>query len=162
MILRNEDLQPFFSPYLQGGYKRDVLLLSVAELTPPYIDARLDVAQCFTPADGEFHLTVPLAFIWIAQLGIIYGCLDNGLSTKEGEVYLRKIELTCKQPIKKTRDIFFHLEITGKKKVPNGVFYRGNIDIEHQSFVGFASFVLPLESHSPENQRNGRDQVQRS
>ena len=151
MILQGTDLQPFFSSYLQGGYKQDNLSLLSVEFAPPCIDGYIDVVQCFMPGDGKFHLTVPLAFICIAQLGIIYGCFDNKLSKKGSEIYLREIELKCKRPIGKMQGILFRLEVIGKKIVPDGIFYKGRIDIEDKSFVGFASFILPLTTSVPDN-----------
>lgn len=136
-------LAPYLSPYLQGGYKQDSLALNHVEVDAAGIRGSLDVRECFMPLTGEFHLTVPLAFIWVAQLGIIYGCVTSGLREKPGEIFLREINMTCKRPVTKMRDINFSLRLIRKLRTPGGMFYRGSLDIENKSFTGVSSFVLP-------------------
>jgi hypothetical protein len=145
IFMSPEELSPYFSPYLQGGYRTDLMSLDSVEIDHDSIRGRLTVQEHYLPSSGEFHLTVPLAFVWIAQLGIIFACIDNGLAKKEKEIYLREITLTCKRPVMKTSDLSFRLQVVRKMRVANGVFYRGCVDIEDNSFVGAASFALPLE-----------------
>lgn len=145
--LAARQIAPYLSPYLQGGYKQDSLVLNYVEVDAAGIRGSLDVRECFMPQTGEFHLTVPLAFIWVAQLGIIYGCVTNGLREKPGEIFLREINMTCKRPVTKMQDINVSLSVLRKMRTQGGMFYRGSIDIENKSFIGVSTFVLPLPGH---------------
>jgi hypothetical protein len=144
LTLTAPQLSPYLSGYLQSGYKKDTLTYDVVEITGDVIGASISISDYYLPDDGEFHFTVTLAFVAIAQLGIVFGCLDNNLPKKASEIYLREVALKCRRPIKKTTGIEVQLALVGKKPVTNGVYYNGEIDIERKSFVGSASFVLPL------------------
>jgi hypothetical protein len=141
------DLMPFYSNYLQGGYKEDVLELEFVEVLGQSITGYLSVKECFIPGDGQFHLTVPLVFVWIAQLGIIHGCIENELPRKEGEIYLREIQIKCRRPVNKTKGIKITLTTTKRKHVPEGIFYYGIIDVDDKAFVGYGSYILPIKTY---------------
>lgn len=138
------ELKPFLSSYLTGGWKQDELALKAVFVEEERIHAQLSVVDYFMPGDGVFHFTVPLAFIWIAQLGIIYACFDNRLKEKSGEVYLREITMRCPKRITRTDSIQMDLKLVSKKRYDNMVYYTGAIDIEEGSFIGEAKFVFPL------------------
>jgi hypothetical protein len=145
MILTSRELAPYYSNYLQGGYREDVLQLDYTEIIKDSITGYLSVKQCFLPTDGEFHLTVPLTFIWIAQLGIIFGCVENNLPQKQGEIYLREIQIKCYQPVNKKEGIKITLSKVKSVLLPNGIFYKGIVDVENKAFVGYGTYILPVK-----------------
>jgi len=145
MKLTIEEVQPYLSEYLSGGYKQDDLVLQSIEVEPRRITGILRVTSYFMPSDGIFHFTAPLAFVWIAQLAIIYTCWEHNLDKKPGEIYLREIYLQTRRMINKTSDISVTLTLTKKRYLDdNRVYYIGDIDIDNGSFVGEGKFISPL------------------
>ena len=151
MQLSRGQLEPFLSPYLSGGWRQDEVVLNNVVFEPARITGWLDVEAHFMPGDGAFHLTVPIAFLWTAQLAIIYACLEHGLSEKPGEVYLRGIELQCRGRISDTKDIPISLALRSRRYLKEGVYYVGGIDIGQGAFVGEGKFVIPM----PKEHRKG-------
>lgn len=138
-------IEPFLSQYLLDGWKQDKLVLKSVQISPGIITGKLDVVEHFMPGDGVFHFTAPLAFIWIAQLAIVYTCWEHELETKPGEVYLREIQLETRKMINKLDDIQVSLRVLKKRYIgPEQVYYIGEIDIENGSFVGIGKFICPL------------------
>lgn len=144
MQLTSEQIAPYLSGYLMGGWREDELRLASVEVERDRITGSIDAVRHFAAGDGEFHLTVPQAFIWVAQLGIIHGCWDNQLTKKPGEIYLREIGLQCRSPVRSPRGIEVTINITARRKVPGGCFYQGTLAIDGEAFVGEAKYVLPL------------------
>jgi len=118
--LSHDQVEPYLSPYLMGGWRRDDLVLESVDVEPGRIGAVVRVAECFLPSDGVFHLTVPSVFIWVAQLAIIYGCWEQKLSKKPGEIYIRDIHLKCRSPVTSTEAIEFAITDISKRPVPEG------------------------------------------
>ncbi|MGD9723615.1 MAG: hypothetical protein AB7O59_19940 [Pirellulales bacterium] len=148
--LHPHDYEPFLSPYLMGGWRQDELVLDELHVEPGLIRGVVHVASCFWPGDGQFHLTVPVAFIWIAQLAIIYGCWERKLPKKAVEIYVREIQLKCKRPVRSVDAIELVLTLASRRLISEGVFYSGDISIDGDAFVGTASFVLPLAEQQGE------------
>lgn len=144
MTLEPDDIKPFLSPYLIDGWKKDNISITKIDYEEGKISCLLNVNEYFTPADGEFHFTVPLAFIFIAQLGIIYGCLENGLPKKPGEIFLREINLQCRTIISKKQDIQIEIKLASKTKVQGGIYYIGVINIENGAMSGIGKYILPI------------------
>ncbi|MCB0279433.1 MAG: hypothetical protein KDD94_08025 [Calditrichaeota bacterium] len=145
MKLKLEQLRPYLSVYLSDGYRQDELALDAVEVEQGKISANLKVINYFMPGDGRFHFTAPLAFIWVAQLAIIYTCWEHDLSEKPGEIYLREIHLQTRKMINKTENISLILKVTKKRYLVNGtVYYTGSIDIDNGAFWGEGKFVSPL------------------
>lgn len=144
-VLSAKDIEPFLSPYLMGGWRKDNVSIKSVILGNGKIKATLKVDHYFNPADGVFHFTVPLAFLFIAQLGIIYGCIDNGLSEKRGEIFLREIDIQCRKVINKVDDLNIELLLTSKTVVRNGIYYIGEINIEENSMIGTGKYILPIK-----------------
>jgi len=142
--LAAEQIQPFLSPYLMAGWRKDCFALDSVDVEPGYIRGVIHAAEYYESAEGEFHLTVPSVFIWVAQLAIIYGCWDQKLSKKPGEIYVRDIRLKCKRAITSPKQLEFVLLLASKRNVPEGVFYSGTISVDRDAFVGDGRFVLPL------------------
>ncbi len=144
MQLTSEQITPYLSGYLMGGWREDELRLVSVEVERDRITGVVDVARSFAAGDGQFHLTVPQAFIWVAQLGIIHGCWDHRLAKKPGEIYLREIGLQCRSPVRSPQGIEVTINITARRNVPGGCFYQGTLAIGGEAFVGEAKYVLPL------------------
>src|SRR5262245_41101312 len=144
MQLTSRELEPFLSGYLLEGWREDELKLVTVEVERDSIRGTLDVIRNFQPGDGAFHLSVPQAFLWIAQLGIIHGCWDHQLAEKPGEIYLREINLQCRSKINKTRSIAVAITVPVRRRVSGGCYYHGAISIENDAFVGLAKYILPL------------------
>ena len=142
--LTASEIEPMLSAYLSGGWRDDDLQLKSVDLEPDSITALLRVKRFFIPGDGRFHLSVPQAFIWIAQLALIHGCWDNHLDRKPGEIWIRSITLECKRPISNVEEISLQLKSTSKRLVKGGVFYSGVISVDHGAFVGSGRYVFPL------------------
>ena len=146
MQLTSAEIAPYLSAYLTGGWREDELQLVSVDVERDRITGVVNVLRSFGAGDGQFHLTVPQAFIWVAQLGIIHGCWDHQLSQKPGEIYLREIGLQCRAPVRHPREIEVTINITARRSVPGGCFYQGTLAIGGAAFVGEAKYVLPLET----------------
>ena len=147
--LNTQQQQALMSDYLQTGWKQEVMEFSSVQLESGYIKGLIDVKHFQMPGDGEFHFSAQSAMIWISQLGIIYGCWDNQLATKAGEVYLRDIDLKFKRTINKTEQVSFegYFPKHCKKKLSDDlVYYKdAKIIVESGAFIGHASFMVPLK-----------------
>jgi hypothetical protein len=142
--LSHDQIEPYLSAYLTGGWRKDEFILDSVEVEQGRIRGLVRAVEYFLPSDGAFHLTAPSVFIWVAQLAIIYGCWEQKLPKKPGEIYVRDIHLKCKRPVRSTSGIEFVLTLLSKRQVPEGVFYAGSISVDQEAFVGEGTFVLPL------------------
>jgi hypothetical protein len=145
VVLDEAAIAPFRSPYLNGGYREDEILPTEIRLGDGWAAGHYCVKQCFIPSDGQFHLTVPLAFVAFAQLAIVYAHVDQGYTEKKAEIFLRELHLRCMKPIHETEDVSIELRLTSRRTAPGGAYYRGDIDIQHDSFRGAGSFLLPTQ-----------------
>jgi len=143
------EVSPYMSSYLTGGWKRDELILEKVLITAASIEGIFRVGDYDPPSDGKFHLAVPIVFVSIAQLAIIYACIDQGLSEKRGEVYLRQINLKCLKPVNDTDSISLLLTLTSRKRINDFTYYGGLINVQHGRFAGSASFVFPVAKPTP-------------
>lgn len=145
-----EQVQAYMSDYLQNGWREEQMEFAYVALEPGYLDARVDVKHFHMPGDGRFHFSAQSALIWISQLGIIYGCWDNQLEEKAGEVYLRNIDISFRRSINKTEQVRFEgfFPKHCKKKLSEElVYYKdAQIYIESGAFTGNASFMVPLRN----------------
>lgn len=139
-----KDLHPFFSEYLMGGYRQDRSSLTHVEIAGGKIEGFINVEEYFMPSEGQFHFTVPLSLLWVSQLAIIYACIDNNISSKKGESYLTKWNITCKKPIIQTKQIKITMILESKRQLKKNFLYRGSFDICNKSFYGKASFIFPV------------------
>ena len=136
---------PRSSAYLGGGYKEDDFELTNVLIGEKRVLGSVRVGSFFPPSDGEFHLSAPMAMIWICQLGTIYTCYDNGLPRKTEEIYIRNFNVKCRKRIVELDGILLEIEITSKAVRKKVVHYRGNFDIDVGSFTGKASWLMPTE-----------------
>ena len=144
MDLTRAQIEPFLSDYLTGGWREDDLTLERIRYEPGRIEGELRVRSHFMPGDGEFHLAAPVAFLWIAQLAIVYACVDRDLPEKPGEAYLREISLQTRERVTRTEAIPIRLELVSERELGTSVYYVGAIDIGDGAFLGEGKFVLPL------------------
>ncbi len=140
-----EDLTPLMSSYLLEGWHRERLSLTAVTVHSVGIVGTLRVDESFSRPDAGFHLTVPLAFVWVAQLAVIFSSWDHGLARKHGEIFLRRIHLDCRRQITDVNEITFSVSYRRKRYLRNdSVYYEGPIDIGDGAFIGSGTFVAPL------------------
>jgi hypothetical protein len=146
--LAKEVLQAYLSDYLVNGWKEEVLSLGNVEVEAGRIAGYINVDRYPAPSDGRFHLSAQTALVWISQIGIIYGCWENRLPRKMGEVFLRDVQLNFNRTINRTREICIMGEFRerNRRELRNKCVYYKNahIDVDHGSFTGTASFVVPV------------------
>lgn len=146
--LTDEMRRAYMSDYLESGWKTEKISFGSVNLEPGYIDAKINVDEFSMMEGGKFHLSAQSAMILISQLGIIYGCWDNHLAKKMGEVYVRNLDITFKREITKTESVRFQgfFPKNCKKKLSNKLVYYKNaqINVEAGAFTGSASFMLPI------------------
>ena len=139
-----DEVEAFRSSYLSGGYKEDTIALRHAAVGPDSIIGTYDVVENFLPSTGGFHFTLLLAFVAIAELGIIFGHVDNGLTAKTSEVLLTRLNIRCGRLVTATTDIPVRLSLTKRIVRDGAAFHWGDIDVYDRAFHGTAAFVLPL------------------
>jgi len=145
--LSQEQQQAYMSDYLENGWREERMSFSSVFVESGYIDGRINVEHFQMPGDGQFHFSAQSAMIWLSQLGIIYGCWDNQLSKKVGEVYLRDLDIKFKRTINTTKEVRFEgfFPKHCKKQLSPGLMYYKNaqIRVEGGAFTGTASFLVP-------------------
>lgn len=145
--LTQQQQRAYMSDYLENGWRKEKMSFSSVVVAPGYIEGKVDVEQFQMPGDGRFHFSAQSAMIWISQIGIIYGCWDNQLSEKVGEVYLRDLDLKFKKTINSTRAVRFEAFFPNhcKKRLSNDLVYYKNaqIRVDGGAFSGSASFLVP-------------------
>ncbi len=147
--LTPQQLEPYLSGYLMGGWREDDLVLDSVEVERGRIRGMISARAFYMPGDGTFHLTVPSVFIWVSQLAIIYACWEQCLPRKPGEIYVREIDLKCRRPVTSPRDIRFSLTLTSQRRVPEGIYYCGAISVDDGAFIGDGRFILPQLTPAP-------------
>ena len=85
---------PRSSAYLGGGYKEDDFELTNVLIGEKRVLGSVRVGSFFPPSDGEFHLSAPMAMIWICQLGTIYTCYDNVRIPEQSDHRFRRKVIT--------------------------------------------------------------------
>lgn len=144
----NVDVQKsYMSEYLESTWKREKMAFRSVKVAPGKIIGLLDVQECVLGGDGEFHLSAQAALAWMSQIAIIYGCWDNHLPEKAGEVYLRKMQLSFFRPVRKTQaiEICANIPLNKRRSLPDkSVYYRDvEFAIEGGAFIGSGSFIVP-------------------
>jgi len=142
--LSEGEYSPFISPYLMGGYTNDEFYITKIYIDEGCICGRFTMKNYFvSPNTGVFHLTVPVALLCIFQLALIYGCIDNNLTSRRGEAYMREFNMKCKRVISDTT-FDCTLQLNNKHVFRDSVLYKGHVSIENDAFVATASFLLPI------------------
>lgn len=141
-LLSDAELHPFLSPYLSEGWKQDGYRLHSVHFESERITALCDMTSYLSGASG-FHLTVPIAFLCIAQLAIIGVCLREGLQKKQGEVLLREISIKCRREIHEAVNVPIDLMLRRGVVVGPILFYHGDFSVGDGAFLGTGTFVMP-------------------
>ncbi|MDE0388133.1 MAG: hypothetical protein OXI75_05505 [Rhodospirillales bacterium] len=144
--LEKERYDPISSDYLRGGYRTDEFELTSVLLQEDRIIGSVKVETFFPPMDGEFHLSVPLAMIWLMQLGTIYSFLDIDAIRKDREVYLRDFSVKCRSRIVNLSDILLELKVTGRAERAGRHIFQSEYDIDVGSFTGRMSWFMDTKS----------------
>lgn len=144
--LSTEQIQPFLSPYLMRGWRTEEVVLDAVEVEAGRIRGVLRARAYQPDANGAYHLTVPVVFIWVAQLAIIYACWEQDLDRKPAEIFVRDIQLKCRRSVATPEHIEIVLSLNSKRSVEGGLFYAGSISVDQGAFTGEGRFVLPLEA----------------
>ncbi|MGB0859092.1 MAG: hypothetical protein ACPGSJ_03915 [Pseudoalteromonas spongiae] len=138
----------YMSEYLENGWREEKMSFSSVEIKPGYIRAKINVDHFQMPGDGQFHFSAQSAMLWISQLGIIYGCWDNQLPEKAGEVYLRDFDIKFKRTVNSLTEVKFEAFFPThcKKALSKELVYYKNaqFSIEDGAFTGSASFLVPV------------------
>lgn len=150
--LTSAQLRPYLSSYLLNGWQEERMEITSVSLAQGEITGWIDVLEYPMPTDGQFHFSAQAAMQWVSQLGIIYGCWDNELSEKAGEVYLRNISLHFNRAISKTRNIEITLRFPAscqRRLSGSRVYYKqAHIDVENGAFDGRGSFLVPIANRA--------------
>ena len=137
-----DDYGPRSSVYLREGYKEDDFELTNVMIAEATAFGSVKVNKFFPPMDGEFHLSAAMAMLWISQLATIYSFYDNGLPTKDREIYLRAFSMKCRKRIVELNDILLEIEVTSRAERSGTIHYRANFDIDVGSFIGKMSWFM--------------------
>ena len=90
--------------------------------------------------------------LWALQLGVIYGCAQHGCSEAR-TLSLREISLKCLRPVTDPTQISVRLRLRFRRPVPGGIYYVGDIDVDHGGFAGRIGFTFPTDEPSPARAR---------
>ena len=142
--LTERDIEPYLSEYLVRGYQSDSFLIDSIAVDANTASCVFSVVEHFVPSDGEYHLTLPTAFLVIAQAAIIWGHVKVGLAKKESEVWVTSLNLRCPKPVLHDSRLSLDLKLERSRRLQDGMLFSGSVDVEEGSFVGKASFYLPL------------------
>lgn len=144
-------IEKYLSDYLLKGWKEEALTLQRVEVDDGHVAGYIDVDHFPQPGDGVFHLSAQTALVWIAQIGIIYGCWENDLPRKMGEVFMRDLSLRFHRPVHRQSGIRIagRFDARGRRVLPDrSVFYKGvQVDVDGGAFTGTASFIVPTLPH---------------
>lgn len=143
--LSADDIKPFLSPYLTEGFREDDIVIRSACYETGRIQGQFSVEHAFIAGDGRFHLSMTAAANCIAQLGIIYACLDNDLKEKTIEIYATDLSIAFKRPVReKSFSVAINnVDLDARKRIKKyhiqGVIADGNFEFN-------VKFVFPLRS----------------
>ena len=135
-----------FSDYLDDGFRKDKLELFEALIENKNVmHVKLRLLDWDNDSQGEFHLSAQTAIRWTQQLAIVFACIDQGLTEKPGEVYLKRISIEFRRLVKSTCDpIRFKLEIINRATKKKSTTYEMRVSINEESFVSTGVFRFPM------------------
>jgi hypothetical protein len=144
MLAIPEEYAAFRSAYLAGGYHADVARLDDVQITRSSVRGRFRITKRFAEPDGEPALAVHNVVLWALQLGVIYGCAQQGCAEAK-ELSLREISLKCLRPVADPTQITVSLRLRFRRPVPGGIYYVGDIDVDQGAFAGRIGFTFPSD-----------------
>ena len=141
-----QQYQPYFSSYLMQGWKQDRHLIKSIELEPGFITVYMDILDSYYPPE-TYYLSTIHAIPLLYQFVILYGCWDNQLAQKPGDVYLRSLHIETPRKIEQLKDICFTLKLVQKRNLKEWWFYGMDFTIGDtivpQAFTGHLKYVVP-------------------
>ncbi|WP_327417451.1 hypothetical protein [Streptomyces sp. NBC_01233] len=144
MIWSEDELSPLCSRYLTGEYRAEALRLKNVRCRGDHFTAECAVAGGATDAFGRFHLSFVSATVLSSQLAIVSAHIDQGMRVKTGEVLLRDMSFTFHQQVF-SPEFICDLDITLRRKVGNGMYYKMSFSVGDGSFTGTGSVLhLPV------------------
>jgi hypothetical protein len=144
MLAIPKEYAAYGSAYLTGGHHEDAASLEEVQITRNGIRGNFRMTNRFETSDDAFELSAPTAVVWALQLGVIYGCAQNGCSEAKN-IALREISLKSLRTVTDPEDIVVRLRLRFRRPVPGGVYYVGDIDIGHGGFAGRIGFTFPTD-----------------
>ena len=128
------------SAYLTGGYHEDAASLDEVQITRNAVRGSFRMTRRFE--EGPFELSVANVVVWALQLGVIYGCVQQGSAAAQ-DLSLREISLKCLRPVTDPARISVSLRLRFRRPVPGGTYYVGDIDVDGGAFAGRIGFTFP-------------------
>jgi len=149
MHLKASEMQALHSPYLDHGYKQDLVAIRDVVVEGRRARASLDVPRHFAPGDGDYHFTSLHAMIVTSQLGIVLASHANGFRSKPGEIYMRDFSIVCRRRIQKVRDIRLLIELRRALRARGQILYEIDYEFDDRAFSGGLRCLFPTRSPEP-------------
>ena len=140
MLAISKQYAEYRSAYLAGGYHEDAASLDDVQITRTSIRGSFRMTRRFAEPDGPSSFP-PQCGAWALQLGVIYGCAQHGCSGRN--LSLREVSLKCLRPVTDPTQISVRLRLRFRRPVPGGMYYVGDIDVDHGGFAGRIGFTFP-------------------
>lgn len=144
MLAIPDEYAAYRSAYLTGGYHDDAASLDEVQMTRNSVRGTFRMTSRFEGTEEPFELSAPNLVVWALQLGVIYGCTQHGCS-KARDISLREISLKCLRPVTDPTQISVRLRLRFRRPVPGGMYYVGDIDVDHGGFAGRIGFTFPTD-----------------
>lgn len=141
--LSGGDIKPFLSTYLTEGFREDDIVIRSVCYEKGAIRGQFSVEQAFIAGDGRFHLSMTAATNCIAQLCIIYACLDNDVKQKTMEIYAADFSIAFKKPIRE-KSFSIHIDESDVEIRKRTKKYHVRGFIADGNFEFSIAFVFPL------------------
>lgn len=135
-----EELSPLFSAYLRDDYRSEVLRLKSVHRTEDRFTAECSVAGGAIDTLGRFHLSAVSAMVIASQLAVVAAHIDQGILVKTGEVFVRDLSLRFRRQVVDA-EFTCDLQVSKRREVSNGVYYKLLLSIDSDSFLGDASVL---------------------
>ena len=142
MLAIPEEYAAYRSAYLAGGYHEDAASLDEVHVARSSVRGNFRLIKHFQEPDGQLALSPHNVMLWALQLGVIYGCVQQG-STAAKDLSLREISLKCLRPVADPARISVSLRLRFRRPVPGGTYYVGDIDVDGGAFAGRIGFTFP-------------------
>ena len=144
MLAIPEEYDAYRSAYLAGGYHEDAARLDAVHVTRNSVRGSFRMTSRFEQPDGPFALSAHNVVLWALQLGVIYGCVQQACAEAK-DLALREISLKCLRPVTDPAQIAVSLRLRFRRPVPGGIYYVGDIDVDHGAFAGRIGFTFPSD-----------------
>jgi hypothetical protein len=144
-LLKPEEWEAIYSPYIQSGYKDDCFEITQLEFNNSEVLATCKMTQYYVSDtdDSGFHLSIFTAIAILGQPLIIHAHVINNVWRKDYEVLMGKLSIDLKRPIRTPNEISLRLRIIDKalkssqsQKDLIRAAYTWAFDIEQGAFTG--------------------------